>query len=90
MIVPVKYRGIVTFFKPKPGFGFIRMMDHPDKEEIFVYWKYIIAKGFKVLEVDSLVEFELGENHKGPMAIRVKVLRMPDGSVPSYDDENDA
>ena len=62
--------GKVKWFDKKKGFGFIA----PDDvgEDIFVHHSGIAMEGFKALESDQAVEYDIGEGEKGPRAINVK------------------
>lgn len=80
------HQGTVVMFKERPGYGFIRT----DGGEIFFHHQYLQMPGYKTVKPDTLVEFEMGENHQGPMAIKIRVLRLPDGSVPDYEDKDDS
>ncbi|MBF0556600.1 MAG: cold shock domain-containing protein [Nitrospirae bacterium] len=65
--------GKVIWFSAKTGFGFIA----PDsgEKDLFVYWKNILMDNFKVLKPDQIVEYEIGQNDKGPQAINVKIIK---------------
>jgi CspA family cold shock protein len=61
--------GIVKFFSTDKGFGFIA----PDAEMDDLFF-HTSALGGEVVQQDDLVEFEISEGPKGPIAIRVKVF----------------
>ena len=61
--------GTVKLYKKGQGFGFIKPSDGGD--DLFVHYSQL--NGSK-LKVGELVEFELGEGHKGPCAINVKKI----------------
>jgi CspA family cold shock protein len=62
-------RGVVKWFDPKKGFGFIMQEGAPD---VFVHWRSIQgADGFKTLEDGETVEFEIVEGAKGLAAENV-------------------
>ncbi len=68
--------GIVKWFDNKKGYGFI---SYDDTEEIFVHFTAIEEEGFKTLEENQVVEFEIIEGieeHKLPMS-RKAVFRLP-------------
>ena len=70
--------GIVKWFNPKKGYGFI-IPDKPDFEkEIFVHYTVIQedGDGFKSLRPDEKVEFEVEETEKGLEARSVRVIGM--------------
>jgi cold shock CspA family protein len=79
--------GEVVKFKDKAGgYGFIRT-EGPNATDVFFYYKYLLMPGYKTVAPGTRVEFELGENHRGKMAIKIKILMLPDGTVPNYDFE---
>ncbi len=62
--------GSVKWFNETKGFGFIA----PDGggEDVFVHFSGIDGTGFKTLEPDQRVEFEVTEGKKGPQAVKVR------------------
>jgi CspA family cold shock protein len=64
-------QGTVKWFNAEKGFGFISRSEGPD---VFVHYSEIQSDGFKSLEENQAVEFELGEGPKGPQATRVRVI----------------
>ncbi|WP_163323195.1 cold-shock protein, partial [Enterococcus faecium] len=54
--------GIVKWFDNKKGYGFI---SYDDTEEIFVHFTAIEEEGFKTLEENQVVEFEIIEGNRG-------------------------
>jgi len=64
--------GKVKFFHTKKGWGFIRTEDGKD---YFVHYSQIKADGFKNLNRDDEVEFDIIEGDKGIMAGNVKVIK---------------
>ena len=63
-------RGTVKWFDGKKGFGFIVPDD--GGSELFVHHTDIEMSGFKNLQDDQPVEYEVGEGKKGPCAQSVK------------------
>lgn len=62
-------RGRVKWFKG--AFGYIA----PDSgEDLFVHQENILRDGYRFLEKGDIVEFELGRNHQGAVAINVRVV----------------
>lgn len=61
--------GIVKWFNAKKGYGFI--CDEEGKD-IFVHFSALDMPGFKVLDENDKVEFEVVEGEKGPQAANVK------------------
>lgn len=64
-------QGTVKWFNADKGFGFISRTDGPD---VFVHYSEIDGNGFRNLEENQQVEFELTEGAKGPQASRVRAL----------------
>lgn len=58
----------VKWFNNEKGYGFIQ---YEDNEDIFVHYSAIIIDGYKTLEEDQIVKFELVETAKGLQAINV-------------------
>ena len=73
MIEGKRYTGKVVWFSSKTGFGFVA----PDNgsKDVFVHFKHIQVEGFKTLRQGQIVEFEMGENDRGPMAVNVKIIK---------------
>ncbi len=61
-------KGTVKWFNAKKGYGFIS--DETDKE-VFVHFSALQMDGFKVLEENDQVEFDVVEGEKGPQAANV-------------------
>jgi CspA family cold shock protein len=59
----------VAWFDAKKGIGFITKED--GSGDLFVHWSNLQMEGFKTLKP---VSYELGENHRGPQAVNVRVL----------------
>ena len=60
--------GIVKWFNPGKGFGFIEQEDGPD---VFVHHSAIQAQGFKSLAEGQRVNFDVVDGPKGPAADNV-------------------
>lgn len=60
--------GKVKFFNAEKGFGFITTEDNKD---IFVHYSAIESDGFKTLEENQEVTFEVIESDRGPQARNV-------------------
>lgn len=58
----------VKWFNNEKGYGFI---EYKGNEDIFVHYSAIIIDGYKTLEEDQIVKFELVETAKGLQAINV-------------------
>ncbi len=63
--------GTVKWFNSSKGFGFIQ---RKDGEDVFVHYKAITGDGFKTLEENQKVEFEIIDGEKGPQASNVKIV----------------
>ena len=64
--------GTVRWFAPDKGFGFLAPED--GSADLFVHASEIVGGGGeKVLREGQEVEFEVGENERGPQALRVRV-----------------
>ena len=64
--------GVVKFFTPEKGFGFIA----PDGggRDLFVHYTQIQTEGFRTLDKDQRVEFDVVDSPKGPQAENVRPL----------------
>lgn len=60
--------GLVKWFDPRKGFGFIV---GPDGQDIFVHFTVIEGDGFRVLKDGSSVVYDAEHNDKGWRATRV-------------------
>ncbi len=63
--------GTVKWFNSSKGFGFIQQ---ENGEDVFVHYKAISGDGFKTLEENQKVEFEIVQGEKGPQANNVTVV----------------
>lgn len=65
-------QGTVKWFDSEKGFGFIT----PDAggDDLFVHFSDIRAPGFRSLEENQRVEFDVGQGRKGPQAQNVRPL----------------
>jgi CspA family cold shock protein len=61
--------GTVKWFNPDKGFGFITREDGPD---VFVHFSAIAGEGYKNLEENQKVEFDVTQGPKGPQASNVR------------------
>jgi CspA family cold shock protein len=64
-------KGKVKWFDSKKGFGFI---SRDEGEDVFVHYTNITNEGFKTLQEDQEVTFEITDGDKGPQAINVKLV----------------
>lgn len=65
-------QGTVKWFNAEKGYGFIAPED--GSADLFVHYSEIQTSGFRTLEEDQKVEFEVGEGAKGPQAQNVQPL----------------
>ena len=63
-----KVNGTVKWFNAQKGFGFITT---EEDEDVFVHFSQIEKEGFKTLEDDEKVEFNVVESEKGLQAENV-------------------
>ena len=61
--------GVVKWFNPDKGYGFIA---RPDGEDVFVHFSSIQMDGFRSLDEGQMVEFEVLEGPKGLQAANVR------------------
>lgn len=66
-----KLKGVVKWFSPEKGFGFI---NSENGEDIFVHHSTILSEGFKTLDKGQNVRFEIIEGERGMQAGNVEVI----------------
>jgi len=62
-------KGKVKWFNAKKGYGFITTDEGND---VFVHFSGIIVDGYKTLNEDQRVSFEIIDGEKGPQAVKVE------------------
>ncbi|MGB8489741.1 MAG: cold shock domain-containing protein [Bacteroidales bacterium] len=62
-------KGVVTFFNPSKGFGFIR--DLESNQRVFVHANNLLD----TIKEDNIVTFETGKGPKGISALKVKLFK---------------
>jgi cold shock protein len=63
--------GTVKWFNGEKGFGFISQENGPD---VFVHFSAISGTGYRNLNENDKVEFDLANGPKGPQAQNVRVI----------------
>ncbi|MCR5586518.1 MAG: cold shock domain-containing protein [Lachnospiraceae bacterium] len=61
-------KGTVKWFNAKKGYGFI---SDETGNDVFVHFSALQMDGFKVLDENDTVEFDVVEGEKGPQAANV-------------------
>lgn len=64
-------KGKVKMFNQEKGYGFITTEDGKD---VFFHYSQLAMEGFKTIDNDAEVEFELVETDRGPQAHNVTKL----------------
>ena len=64
--------GTVKWFNAEKGFGFIAQDD--GGADVFVHFSAIEADGYKTLDENQKVEFEITQGQKGPQAEHVRSI----------------
>jgi cold shock protein len=65
-------QGTVKWFNAEKGYGFIAVDD--GSADVFVHYSEIVADGYRSLEENQRVEFEVTQGRKGPQAEKVRIL----------------
>ncbi|BDB42370.1 MULTISPECIES: cold-shock protein [Mycobacterium] len=65
-------QGTVKWFNGEKGFGFIAPDD--GSADVFVHYSEIQGGGYRTLDENQRVQFEVGQGAKGPQATGVTAL----------------
>ncbi|WP_110239812.1 cold-shock protein [Nocardioides gilvus] len=65
-------QGTVKWFNAEKGFGFIAQEDGGD--DVFVHYSAIQSQGYKSLDENQKVEFDVTQGPKGPQAENVHAI----------------
>lgn len=65
-------QGSVKWFNSEKGFGFIAPDD--GSQDVFVHYSEITGSGYRSLEENQRVQFEVGQGAKGPQATGVTAI----------------
>lgn len=63
--------GTVKWFNDSKGYGFIAQDDGPD---VFVHFSALQGDGYKTLQDNQQVRFEIVQGQKGPQAANVEKI----------------
>ncbi len=65
-------QGVVKWFNAEKGFGFISV--DGGSSDVFVHYSAIQSDGYRTLEENQRVEFDVVQGAKGPQAESVRVV----------------
>ena len=68
----MRISGTLKFYNASKGFGFIAQEDGGD--DVFVHYSAIQSQGYKSLDENQKVEFDVTQGPKGPQAENVRPL----------------
>ncbi|MEG0290184.1 MAG: cold shock domain-containing protein [Erysipelotrichaceae bacterium] len=64
-------QGKIKMFNQGKGFGFITL---EDEREVFFHYSELMMEGFKTIEPETLVEFDMVESERGIQAHNIVKL----------------
>ena len=64
-------KGTVKMFNKEKGYGFIHTEDNRD---VFFHYSSLIMDGYKTIDKDAAVEFDVEESERGPRASNIKKI----------------
>ncbi|OBJ49266.1 cold-shock protein [Mycobacterium sp. 1423905.2] len=65
-------QGTVKWFNAEKGFGFIA--PDGDAKDVFVHYSEIQGSGFRSLDENQRVQFDIAQGPKGPQAVGVTAV----------------
>jgi cold shock protein len=65
--------GIVKWFNAEKGYGFIVPDD--GSKDLFVHFSQIRTEGYKTLQENQRVTYDVGQGAKGLAAINIQILK---------------
>ena len=65
-------QGVVKWFNSEKGFGFIAPED--GTADVFVHYSAIASQGYRSLDENQKVEFDVTQGQKGPQAENVRPI----------------
>ncbi len=65
-------KGTVKWFSAQKGYGFIT---NEDGSDVFVHFSGIVGEGYKTLEENANVTFDIQDDEKGKRAVNVTVVK---------------
>jgi CspA family cold shock protein len=65
-------QGTVKWFNGEKGYGFITPSD--GSKDLFVHYSAIQGSGYRSLDENQAVEFDVAQGDKGPQATNVRVV----------------
>jgi len=65
-------QGTVKWFNGEKGFGFIAPDD--GGKDVFVHYSEVQGSGFRTLEENQRVQFDIEQGQKGPQAVGVTAV----------------
>ena len=67
-------RGVVKFFNPLEGYGFIEIVDDPDMSDEFIHSRTLQACVLRTIAEGQPLLLHVSDDGKGPQATEVRIL----------------